>query len=100
MKDYFDWHKKQRREVLTPSKYTNMKYLVMQCAFSHVICGGTSDRLKPIPTLLRYAAKTRRFLMIQWDRPWPLEEFLVPPKGMLLSDEKLEVSYIGSIQTY
>jgi hypothetical protein len=84
MKEYFDWHEHQRQQILTPTKYTEMNYLIMQCTFNHAICGGTSDRLKGIPTLLRYAARTNRFLLIHWERPWPLEEFLLPPKGMLL----------------
>ena len=44
-------------------------------------CGGTADRLKPIPFMLRMAYNTRRTLLIRWTRPAKLEEFLVPPKG-------------------
>ena len=81
MKDYFRWHKKQRALYLNPNQWKQMKYLVMQCLSTDPKCGGTSDRLKPVPTLLRIAAWTKRFLLIHWSRPAKLEEFLMPPKG-------------------
>ncbi|KAL3908455.1 MAG: hypothetical protein SGILL_008472 [Bacillariaceae sp.] len=80
MVEYFDWHKQQRLEMMTPTKWNQTKYLVMSCKEGR-ICGGTSDRLKPIPTMLRRAAMTKRILLIQWERPCKLEEFLLPPKG-------------------
>jgi hypothetical protein len=80
MKEYLEWHKQQRQQMLTPSKWNQTRYLVMSCKEGR-ICGGTSDRLKPIPTMLRHAATTKRVLLIQWERPCMLEEFLLPPKG-------------------
>jgi hypothetical protein len=41
-------------------------------------CGGVADRLKPLPLVLAVAQKTKRLLFVRWDRPFPLEEFLVP----------------------
>ncbi len=83
MKKYFKWHKKQRRSMLNPENWKSMRLLVMECLQHQPKCGGTSDRLKPLPTLIRIAASTQRFLMIHWTRPCRLEEFLLPPKGGL-----------------
>jgi hypothetical protein len=81
MKTYVEWHRQQRKTMLTQGAWEDMRFLVMQCRYDHAICGGASDRLKPIPTMLRLAAMTRRLLLIQWQRPCKLEEFLLPPKG-------------------
>ena len=81
MKVYFDWHEAQRQKYLNPKDWQSMDYLVMQCLKGAQKCGGTSDRLKPTPTLLRIAQMTNRFLLIQWSRPSKLEDFLLPPKG-------------------
>jgi hypothetical protein len=81
MKKYFKWHKQQRRRHLNPEGWKSMKFLVMECRENQPNCGGTSDRLKPLPTMLRMAAVTDRFLLIHWTRPSKLEEFLLPPKG-------------------
>jgi hypothetical protein len=81
MKKYFRWHTAQRHHNLNPQNWTSMRYLVMQCLEHHPRCGGTSDRLKSLPTMLRMASVTKRFLLIHWKRPAKLEEFLLPPKG-------------------
>jgi hypothetical protein len=81
MKEYFDWHKKQRAMYVNRQNWTSLRYLVMQCLDTSDKCGGTSDRLKPMLTLLRVAHVTKRLLVIQWSRPAKLEEFLMPPKG-------------------
>jgi hypothetical protein len=46
---------------------------------SDVTCGGLSDRLKPLPTLVLLAAQSRRILLLHWTRPTVLTQFLVPP---------------------
>jgi thymidylate synthase len=86
MKRYLTWHKHQRTQLLQHPNQTNAvfssgRFLVMQCLKRDLNCGGTSDRLKPIPWALRTAYYTRRILLIHWDQPGLLEEFLVPPKG-------------------
>jgi hypothetical protein len=81
MKSYFQWHRQQRETLLNPSDWRSMKLFVMECLDSQDRCGGTADRLKPIPSMLRMAAMTQRFLLIHWRRPAKLEEFLMPPKG-------------------
>jgi hypothetical protein len=81
MKTYFKWHCEQREKVLNPGGWRSMKLFVIECLDFQDHCGGTSDRLKPLPTMLRMAAMTKRFLLIHWTRPAKLEEFLLPPKG-------------------
>ena len=81
MKDYFRWHRQQREALLNPHDWQSMRIFVMECLDFQDHCGGTSDRLKPTMTMLRMAAMTQRFLLIHWDSPKKLEEFLLPPKG-------------------
>lgn len=81
MKEYFRWHRGQRAAMLNPEKWKSMRLLLMECLDTHASCGGTSDRLKPLPALIRMAYTSNRFLLIHWTRPAKLEEFLLPPKG-------------------
>ncbi|CAB9515501.1 hypothetical protein SEMRO_719_G192450.1 [Seminavis robusta] len=43
----------------------------------HAGCGGTADRLKPLPVMLLMAHKSRRLLLIKWGRPAELEAFFM-----------------------
>ena len=89
MKDYFRWHRWKRSTWKDPTIDNNADYreserwLISQCLMSQDKrkCGGTADRLKPIPTLLRTAYENKRVFLIRWTRPAPLEEFLLPPAG-------------------
>ena len=74
--DYFQWHQAQRAN-LTAYNYDHYRYLILTCG-KQDYCGGTADRLRPVLALLRLAANTRRLLLIRWERPAPLEEFLLP----------------------
>jgi hypothetical protein len=78
LKEYITWHGQQRKN-LSPDNWKEHKYLVMQCLESDNRCGGTADRLKPIPMLLYLAYEYKRILLIRWQRPAKLEEFLQPP---------------------
>lgn len=80
LKDYFSWHNRVRRS-LTAENWMDRKYLVMVCLKTTKTCGGTSDRLQPVPFLLRLAAETERLLLIHWEKPAALENFLLPPRG-------------------
>ena len=80
IKDYFAWHKKQRSQ-LTQQNWQTQKYLVMRCLDIDERCGGTADRIKSVPFILYWAARTERLLLIHWKRPCRLEEFLLPPRG-------------------
>lgn len=82
MKEYFEWHRDTRKN-LTKTNWQDTKYLVMQCLKSDERCGGLSDRIRPVPLMLMIAARSKRLLFIQWSRPFPLEDFLMPPRGGL-----------------
>lgn len=82
MVDYFAWHEDVRAH-LTAETWQDHKYLVMRCLRQDTICGGTSDRLQPLPFMLLMAHLTQRILLIYWEQPFPLETFLLPPKGGL-----------------
>ena len=86
MAEYFHWHREQR-QLLNETNWQEkidddnfrFKFLVMRCLKIDAKCGGTSDRLHSIPLAILIAYKTNRILLIQWERPYPLEEFLLPP---------------------
>ena len=80
MKDYFAWHRGQK-EQMTEHNWRNFKYIVMICLQGDTKCGGTSDRLRPLPFIVRVAAETKRVLLIKWETPASLESFLLPPFG-------------------
>ena len=89
LKDYFRWHRWKRStwndaaEKGDSSWMNSERWMISQCLLSQDKrkCGGTADRLKPIPILLRVAYENKRVFLIRWTRPAPLEEFLLPPKG-------------------
>lgn len=85
MKDYFRWHRYKRSTWgdLQNEGWKKERWLIMQCLLvqDKRKCGGTADRLKPIPALLKKAYDTKRILLIRWTRPTMLEEFLIPPEG-------------------
>jgi hypothetical protein len=84
MKEYFEWHAKRLDEIQKHAKegesafnWNEQRLLILRCV-SEDRCGGTSDRLKSIPLFLALAAKTHRLLFVRWNRPFPLEDFLLP----------------------
>lgn len=85
MKDYFRWHRYKRSSFgeLKGESWMTERWFIVQCLIEQDKrkCGGTSDRLKPIPVLLKIAYDTKRILLIRWTKPSMLEEFLVPPVG-------------------
>ena len=90
MKRYLRWHHHVRFAISNnPSDLAgtilpegkHLRFLVMHCMASDAHCGGVSDRLKPLPFILRNAYYSKRLLLIYWNRPGPLEEFLLPPRG-------------------
>jgi hypothetical protein len=93
MKAYFSWHKSERERLVRFGEYEKHRYLVMRCLAEDDECGGASDRLGQLPFLVMLANQTRRLLFIYWNRPAPLEEFLVPPERGVdwrIPDEVLE----------
>ncbi|KAI2497845.1 hypothetical protein MHU86_16628 [Fragilaria crotonensis] len=80
MKDYFAWHQLQRSRI-TQENWKAFQYCVMRCLDTDNRCGGAADRIKTVPLILYWAARTNRILMIYWSRPTSLESFLLPPAG-------------------
>ena len=80
MTEYFDWHKATKKN-LNETNWNSTKHIVMFCIRKHKACGGISDRLKPLPFVVLEAARYKRLLLIWWEKPKPLEEFLLPPEG-------------------
>jgi hypothetical protein len=80
--DYFKWHK-ERRTLLqnNPEQWDQLKYYLLECTNDYGHCGGTADRLGPLPFHVRIASATNRLLLIHWTKPAPLEDFLLPPIG-------------------
>ena len=78
MEEYLDWHRATKSQ-LTRSNWNASNYLIVGCFESFTSCGGISDRLKPLPMLVWEAYQHQRVLLIWWERPKPLEEWLIPP---------------------
>jgi hypothetical protein len=74
---YFSWHK-STKEGLNESNWMSTQYLILAC-FAKSSCGGFSDRIKPLPAILLAAKRSKRLLLIYWERPGPLENWLIPP---------------------
>jgi len=92
MTEYFAWHAHQRTRMLDPfadQHHLPVRCLVMTCLAEDAKCGGTADRLRPLPFMIRLAAETKRLLFIYWERPAPLETFLLPPAGAFGVDWRL-----------
>lgn len=91
MKEYLAWHSRTRAEWMHPERWRlnpdeRPLLLILQCTDADDKCGGTADRLKPLPLVILAASKSprRRLILIRWKgRPCALEEFLVPPIGGL-----------------
>lgn len=86
--DYIVWHQEMRSQYPGLKLFTDPsapKILIRMCLG---LCGGLNDRLGQLPWDLYIANQTKRILLIRWERPKALEEFLVPneldwtvPKG-------------------
>jgi hypothetical protein len=81
-KKYVISHREQRL-ALNENNWKNQRFLIMRCLDVDIACGGASDRLQSVPAMLMLANMTGRMLFIKWNRPVPLQEFLVPPEGSL-----------------
>ena len=77
MKDYFQWHRQTLQNITQPSDWLEHQLLVLGC-MAHNVCGGTADRLRPLPYYLALAARAKRLFFIRWTKPLPLEAILEP----------------------
>jgi hypothetical protein len=76
--EYRQWHTEQRASLNATNWKNSQEYLIMHCSQDNP-CGGASDRLQYVPLAMRIASQYNRILLIHWERPYALEEFLVPP---------------------
>lgn len=77
MAEYFDWHRNQT-SYRSQWKKGEPKLAIVACLDRDVKCGGASDRLQVLPWAILLAARSQRVLLFRWERPCPLEEFLLP----------------------
>ena len=103
LKDYFAWHTKVRQGLENGSLHVDdYRFLVLRCIKKDGACSGAADRFKSLPSALVFANETRRILLIKWDKPAPLETFLVPPHNGIdwrvsaWLDEKLGIDDLGA----
>jgi len=71
LEEYVNWHRSARRK----GGISGMRLLVIKCT-GH--CGGLSDRIRDLPYYLWEAHRTKRLFLIEWQLPWPIENFLWP----------------------
>eukprot|EP00934_Nitzschia_sp_Nitz4_P007795 Nitzschia sp. Nitz4//scaffold87_size112219//3911//5467//NITZ4_004056-RA/size112219-processed-gene-0.0-mRNA-1//1//CDS//3329559315//7785//frame0 len=75
---YVQWHSQVRQEFPGMELFTNPnapKVLIRTCLG---LCGGLHDRIGQLPWDLYLAHATNRVLLMAWQRPRSLENFLVP----------------------
>ena len=77
MKDYFLWHREQLNSISQPTDWLQQRIFVLRC-MDDDICGGTADRLRPLPFFLAMAARSKRLIFIRWNRPIRLEAIMEP----------------------
>ncbi|GKZ01294.1 hypothetical protein MPSEU_001080400 [Mayamaea pseudoterrestris] len=75
LQEYITWNR-QERLLLNETNWHEQKYYIQRCLAT---CGGTSDRLRSMVVKVLLAARMKRLLLIQWEKPAKLEAFLVPP---------------------
>ena len=87
IKRYASWHAAQRKRYVdhkrgngTETSVSDIKFLISRCLASDK-CGGASDRLQDMPYNLKVANETGRVLLVRWEKPAALENFLVPPEN-------------------
>lgn len=89
MADYLEWHKERREQLRrtlprnnNTEEQSDVKFLVVRC-LEREVCGGLSDRLKPMPFYILVASLAERVLLVHWKKPCAIEHFVVPPAGGL-----------------
>jgi hypothetical protein len=80
IQEYLNW-RDFKQQTWSRDTFSQNRWMVLQCIKSQSTCGGTSDRLKSIVFMLRVAYLSQRILILHWNKPCALTEFLVPPQG-------------------
>ena len=78
VEDYFRWHTETRRMYPGSELFTNPSAPPLLIRTCLGLCGGLNDRLGQLPWDLYLANQTGRIFLIRWERPRPLEDFLIP----------------------
>jgi hypothetical protein len=82
IQEYVTWHRKVRQEFPGMELFQNPRApnILMRTCLG--LCGGLHDRIGQLPWDLYLAWKTKRVLLISWQRPRSLENFF-EPSGLL-----------------
>ena len=78
IRDYVVWHASVRQQYPGMELFTNPDAPPLLIRTCLGLCGGLHDRIGQLPWDLYLAAKTKRVLLIAWQRPKSLEYFLQP----------------------
>jgi hypothetical protein len=82
VKNYVKWHAQQRQQYfddMRANATSDVRFLISRCLSSDH-CGGASDRLQDMPYNIMLANQTNRVLLVRWEKPARLENFMIPPK--------------------
>lgn len=80
---YAKFHAQQRQQYFNDMRAngtSNVRFLISRC-LTNDKCGGASDRLQEIPYSIMLANQTNRVLLVKWEKPAALENYLVVPRG-------------------
>ena len=82
VKNYAKFHSQQRQKYfddMRANATSNVRFLISRC-LSKDNCGGASDRLQDMPYNIMLANQTNRVLLVRWEKPAKLENFLTVPE--------------------
>lgn len=95
IQDYVKWHSQMRKQFPGMQLFHHPDappVLIRTCLG---ICGGLHDRLGQLPWDLYLANATKRVLLMAWQRPRSLENFLVPNHPQLIDWRVPEEFHFG-----
>ena len=78
IQNYVRWHSKIRQQFPGMELFTHPQAPPILLRTCLGVCGGLHDRLGQLPWDLYLANATGRILLLAWQRPNPLEAFLIP----------------------
>lgn len=78
VKEYVEWHAQMRKQFPGMELFTNPKAPKLLIRTCLGLCGGLHDRVGQLPWDLYLAQATNRVLLMAWQRPRSLENFLIP----------------------
>jgi len=75
---YIEYHNQMRAKYPGKEIFTNPDAPPLLIRVCLGLCGGLHDRLGQLPLDLSMANETGRIFLLQWQKPHPLEEYLLP----------------------